>query len=153
MRLLQRLLDWFRPELKIKLLDEKCRPLRAYRTDSGLDLRARISEIITLQPMQSVKVPCGLAVELPEGTEGQVRPRSGLSENGKWTAFGTVDNGHRGEISATVCNISLEQFEIKPYMRIAQLVVAPVIIPKEKYVDELTATPRGNKGHGSTGLE
>lgn len=138
--------------MKIKLLDKNCKPHRAHKTDSGLDLRARLDLSMVLQPMWTRVIPTGVAIELPPGYEAQVRPRSGLSKQGVFAAFGTVDNGYTGEIKVTLTNISMERIEIEPYERIAQLVITPVVIPEVKYVDELTETERGDKGHGSTGF-
>ena len=137
--------------MKIKLIDEKCKPYRAYPTDSGLDLRARTVSTIVLQALGGAVIPVGIAIEPPPGYEAQIRPRSGLSKQGVITAFGTVDNSYRGEIKVTLINTSMERVEIKPYERIAQLVIAPVMIPKIEYVDELSQTERGESGHGSTG--
>lgn len=137
--------------MKIKLLDRYCEPYRAYETDSGLDLRARIPDMITLQPIQTELIPVGVAIELPPGYEAQIRPRSGLSKQGVIAIFGTVDNSYRGEVKVTLINSSSKTIEIKPYERIAQLVVAPVTIPDIEYVDELSETERGVNGHGSTG--
>lgn len=138
-------------QIRVKLLDVNCKPYRAHETDSGLDLRARVDGAIALQPMWSATVPVGLAVELPAGYEGQIRPRSGLAKKGVIVAFGTVDNGYRGEIKATLINTSGGKIAIQPYERIAQLVIAPVMIPNIQYVDDLPVTDRGDKGYGSTG--
>ncbi len=137
--------------MKIKLLDKNCKPYRAYETDSGLDLRARIPDMITLQPIQTKLIPVGVAIELPPGYEAQIRPRSGLSKQGILATFGTIDNSYRGEIKVTLINITTKEMIIEPYERIAQLVVAPVVIPKIEYVKELSKTERGKNGHGSTG--
>jgi dUTP pyrophosphatase len=137
--------------VKIKLLDKECKPFRAHPTDSGLDLRARIEIPLVIYPRDIETIPVGIAIELPPGYEGQIRPRSGLSKQGVIAAFGTVDNGYRGEIKVTLINTSARAVEIQPYERIAQLVVAPVTIPDVEYVDELSDTERGENGHGSTG--
>jgi len=137
--------------LKIKLLDENCKPYRAHETDSGLDLKARLVDETILHPLETQVIPTGIAIELPKGYEAQIRPRSGLSKQGINTAFGTVDNGYRGEIKVTLTNASCSKVSIKEYERIAQLVVAPVITPKIEYVDRLTPSERGENGHGSTG--
>jgi len=139
--------------MKIKLLNRHCKPYRAYETDSGLDLRARLEDSIWLQPMGNAVIPAGIAIELPAGYEAQVRPRSGLSMKGIIAVFGTIDNSYRGEIKVTLINTSMQRYEIKPYDRIAQLVVAPVIIPQIIFVSELSETNRGIKGYGSTGIE
>jgi dUTP pyrophosphatase len=137
--------------MKIKLLDRHCKPYRAYPTDSGLDLRARITSTLVLQALGGAVIRTGIAIELPKGYEAQIRPRSGLSKQGVIAIFGTVDNSYRGEVKVTLINSSSKTIEIKPNERIAQLVVAPVIIPEIEYVDELSKTERGVNGHGSTG--
>lgn len=137
--------------MKIKLLDRHCKPYRAYPTDSGLDLRARIEKAIFIRPLENKVIPVGIAIELRPGYEAQIRPRSGLSKQGVIAIFGTVDNSYRGEIKVTLINTSSKTIEIKPYERIAQLVIAPVTIPNIEYVDKLSKTERGDKGHGSTG--
>lgn len=137
--------------MKIKLLDRHCKPYRAYPTDSGLDLRARITSTLVLQALGGAVIRTGIAIELPKGYEAQIRPRSGLSKQGVIAIFGTVDNGYRGEIKVTLINTNTSRIEIEPYERIAQLIVAPVIIPKIEYVNELSETERGEQGHGSTG--
>jgi dUTP pyrophosphatase len=140
--------------VKIRLFNHHCRPQRAYPTDSGMDLRARIDDSIWLQPLSVEVVPLGIAVELPAGYEAQIRPRSGLSAKGIIAVFGTIDNSYRGEIKVTLVNVSMQRHEIKPYDRIAQLVLAPVIIPEIRCVSEsLPMTARGERGFGSTGTE
>ena len=136
---------------KIKLIDENCKPYRAYPTDSGLDLRARTDTRLLIWGGETKVIPVGIAIELPSGYEAQIRPRSGLSKQGVIAIFGTVDNSYRGEIKVTLINTSSKTIEIKPYERIAQLVIAPVTIPEIQYVDELNETERGDNGHGSTG--
>jgi dUTP pyrophosphatase len=137
--------------MKIKLLDEHCRPYRAYPTDSGLDLRARLDDSIWLQPMDHVTIPTGIAIELEPGYEAQIRPRSSLNKLGIIMPFGTVDNSYRGELKVVLINTSMQRYEVKPYDRIAQLVIAPVYIPDFEYVEELSQTERGESGFGSTG--
>lgn len=139
--------------MKIKLLDEKCKPYRAYPTDSGMDLRARLDDSICLLPMDHALIPTGIAIELEPGYEAQIRPRSSLNKIGIVMPFGTVDNSYRGELKVVLINTSMKRYEIKPYDRIAQLVIAPVYIPQIEYVNELSETDRGEKGFGSTGRE
>lgn len=139
--------------MKIKLLDKQCKPLRAYKTDSGLDLRARIDRELQVFPCQAVVIPVGIAVELPSGCEGQVRGRSGWTEKGLIIPTGTIDNSYRGEVKVTVINASSDPVYISPYDRIAQLVVCPVIVPEIEFVEELSQSDRGDNGHGSTGVE
>ncbi len=135
--------------LKIKLLDKRCKPYRAHKTDSGLDLRTNTD--VTLRPLCTQTVSTGIAIELPEGYEAQIRPRSGLSKQGILTALGTIDNGYRGEIKVTLTNASSSRVTLNKHDRIAQLIIAPITIPKVQYVKKLSETDRGNKGHGSTG--
>ncbi|WP_218915190.1 dUTP diphosphatase [Caldanaerobius polysaccharolyticus] len=139
-------------ELKIVLIDKNCEPVRAYPTDSGLDLKARLDHEVVLQPYECLTVPVGIAIELPPGYEGQIRPRSGWSKAGLLAVYGTVDNGYRGELMVTLCNVVKTPHVIRPYDRIAQLVVAPVHIPKLVYVTTLSETERGSHGFGSTGV-
>lgn len=140
-----------RATMKIKLIDEKCKPYRAYPTDSGLDIRARITSTLVLQALGGAVIRTGIAIELPPGYEAQIRPRSGLSKQGVIAVFGTVDNSYRGEIKVTLINTSMNRIEIEPYERIAQIVIAPIIIPEIEYMDELSETERGENGHGSSG--
>jgi dUTP pyrophosphatase len=137
--------------MKIKLLDRHCKPYRAYPTDSGLDLRARTDTRLLIWSGEIKVIPVGIAIELPPGYEAQIRPRSGLTKKGVIAILGTVDNSYRGEIKVTLINTNTSRIEIEPYERIAQLIVAPVIIPKIEYVNELSETERGEQGHGSTG--
>lgn len=135
--------------LKIKLLDKNCKPYRAHETDSGLDIRTK--EEVILRPLETAVIPTGIAIELALGYEAQIRPRSSISKQGVITAFGTIDNGYRGEVKVTLTNSSGKKITIEQRERIAQLVIMPVITPKVEYVSELTPTERGEGGHGSTG--
>ena len=138
--------------LKIKLLNPNCRPHRTHSTDSGLDLRASIDRKIVLMPHETVTIPTGIAIELPKGYEGQIRPRSSFSKAGILSPLGTIDNGYRGEVKVILINTSdLRPCIIKPYERIAQLVIAPVTIPTIEYVGVLEEAERGDNGFGSTG--
>jgi len=132
-------------------------PLPAYETEgaAGLDLRAAIGEPVTLAPGERALIPTGLAMELPEGFEGQVRPRSGLAVKHGVTVLnapGTVDSDYRGEVKVPLINLGQESFAIARGDRIAQMVIAPVtrVIPTE--VVGLSATARGTSGFGSTGV-
>ena len=129
-------------------------PRYAHPGDAGLDLAA--SEACTLEPGAWAAVPTGLKVCLPPGTEAQVRPRSGLAARFGVTVLnapGTIDEGYRGELKVLLINHGRAAFHIEPGMRIAQLVVAPVlrVEPVEGEVDE--ATTRGTGGFGSSGME
>ena len=130
--------------------------LPQYRTDlaAGMDLSAAIEAPWRLGPWQRKVVPTGFAIELPDGYEAQVRPRSGLASKHGVTVLntpGTIDPDYRDEIKVILVNLSDEEFEIDPQMRIAQLVIAPfaraMLIP----VDELSITSRGTGGLGHTG--
>ena len=131
-------------------------PLPAYqsRGAAGLDLYAALQAPRTLHPGQRLLVPTGYAVALPEGHEGQVRPRSGLALHHGITVLntpGTVDADYRGEIGVVLVNLGQEDFVVEPNMRIAQLVVAPVAHVAIELVEALDDTERGAGGYGSTG--
>lgn len=139
--------------LKFKRLSNAI-SMPAYATDgaSGLDLfAAQDYKEIWLESMERVLIPTGLAVEIPEGFEGQVRPRSSVSLKGLHVALGTIDSDYRGEIKIVVMNLDAHTQVIKQGDRIAQLVIAPVsrVIPVE--VEKLSETTRGSSGFGSTG--
>lgn len=132
-------------------------PLPAYETDgaAGLDLRAAIVLPVTLAPGERVLVPTGLAMQLPQGFEGQVRPRSGLALRHGVTVLnapGTVDSDYRGEVSVVLINHGNEPFMVTRGDRIAQLVVAPVSHVRLSEVAVLDETARGAGGYGSTGI-
>lgn len=137
--------------MRIKLLDKNCKPIRTHETDSGLDLKARLSQRISVSQHTTVKIPTGIIIELPKGYEGQVRPRSSVFEKGIYIN-GTIDNGYRGEIIMIVVNTTDTPYIINPYDRIAQLVVCPVLTPELEFVDELSTTERSDNGFGSTGV-
>lgn len=132
-------------------------PLPRYQTDgaAGLDLLADIDGEWTLQPLERRAVPTGLAIALPEGYEGQVRPRSGLAlRHGVscLNAPGTIDSDYRGEVQVILANLSSTPFSLRRGERIAQLVVAPVVRAALLEVEVLPQTTRGSGGFGSTGL-
>ena len=119
---------------------------------SGLDLHARIPHDIYLHP--GVKFTCqtGIGIELPEGFEAQVRGRSGMAKNHSVFAFvGTIDSDFRGEVCAILINHGDQALKIEPNMRIAQLVIAPVIRVELVQAGELSDTGRGDGGFGHTG--
>ncbi|MCP3138384.1 dUTP diphosphatase [Pyxidicoccus xibeiensis] len=131
-------------------------PLPRYETElaAGLDLRADIEGELVLRPMERLAVPTGLALTLPPGYEGQVRPRSGLALRHGVTllnAPGTVDADYRGEVQVILVNLSSEPFTLRRGDRVAQLVVAPVTSVALHEVEVLDATSRGANGFGSTG--
>ncbi len=125
-----------------------------YETEgaSGMDLRADISETLILPPMGRALIDTGISIEMPQGYEAQVRPRSGLSSKGIVVMWGTVDSDYRGQIKVTIINLSNDSFTIAPNERIAQLVFAKVEKVKWELADELTGTQRGSGGFGSTGM-
>ena len=133
-------------------------PLPAYETAqaAGMDLRAAVPEDapVILHPGDRAPVPTGLAFALPDGFEGQVRPRSGLAAKAGITSLnspGTVDSDYRGEVKVILINHGAEAFTIRRGDRIAQLVIAPVVQSAWTLCDDLDATARGAGGFGSTG--
>jgi dUTP pyrophosphatase len=127
-----------------------------YMTDAaaGMDLAAAIDEAAWLAPGERRGVPTGLALAIPVGYEGQVRPRSGLARRHGITvanAPGTIDADYRGEVIVLLINLGGEPVRIAPGERIAQLVIAPVARAEIEEIDELPATTRGDGGFGSTG--
>lgn len=132
-------------------------PLPAYATpgSAGVDLLAANEFEIELQPGARAGVPCGIAIALPEGTEAQVRPRSGLALNHGITVLntpGTIDSDYRGEVKAILINLSDAPFRIARGMKIAQLVIARHERAEFAEASELPASVRGAGGFGSTGL-
>ncbi len=128
-------------------------PRYAHAGDAGMDLFA--DGAATLGPGGRAAIPTGLRVALPEGTEGQVRPRSGLALRHGVTvanAPGTIDAGFRGELKVLLINLGQESFAVERGMRIAQLVVAPVLRPEVTEAPVDCATERGAGGFGSSGL-
>lgn len=144
--------------LKVKIINKSGNPLPSYETPSaaGLDVRAFIKEPIVLQPMQRVLVPTGLRVQLPEGYEMQIRPRSGMAlKHGITLANspGTVDADYRGEIGVIVINLSESPFVINDGDRICQMVITRYSHVEWEQVDEIDQTVRGDGGFGHTGVE
>jgi len=133
-------------------------PLPAYQSAgaSGLDLLAAVpaDAPVTIAPGARAEIPTGIAIALPRGTEGQVRPRSGLAARNGITVLntpGTVDSDYRGEVRVVLCNLGGEIFVIERGLRLAQLVIAPVFRARLTHVNKLNDTKRGAKGFGSTG--
>lgn len=122
---------------------------------SGFDVRAQLSESISLLPGQHCMVPTGLSFEIPAGYEIQVRPRSGLAAKKGLTVLntpGTVDADYRGEVKVILINLGQETFVINDQERIAQMILCPVVQAQLEMVDELSETLRGIGGFGSTGV-
>jgi dUTP pyrophosphatase len=131
-------------------------PLPAAKTvdSAGLDLSAAVEDALLLPPGARALVPTGFAIALPSGYEGQVRPRSGLAVSHGVTVLnapGTIDADYRGEVKVPLINLGQEPFTVTRGMRIAQLVVAPVVTVTFHEVAELDDTVRGDGGFGSTG--
>lgn len=144
-----------RPVLAIKKLHPDARvPTLQSDGAAGMDLHARLDAPITLAPGDITRVSIGIAIALPSGHEGQVRPRSGLASRHGITlpnAPGTIDEDYRGEIQVPLINLGPDPVTIEPDMRIAQLIVAPVTRCASVEVNSLDATTRGKGGFGSTG--
>jgi dUTP pyrophosphatase len=146
--------------LQLKILENGCGlPIPKYESEgaAGLDLLAAISESknIIILPGKAEMVPTGIAIALPKGFEAQIRPRSGLAAKNGITILnspGTIDSDYRGEISAMLINHSKVNFEIERGMRIAQMVIAPVVQFNLIKAETLDETKRGSGGFGSTGI-
>ena len=133
-------------------------PLPAYQSagSAGMDVMAAVASPLTLAPLQRALVATGLQIALPHGFEAQIRPRSGLALKHGITVLnspGTIDADYRGEIGVLLINLGDAPFEILHGMRIAQMVVAPVIQAQFMETDELPGSARGERGFGSTGLK
>jgi dUTP pyrophosphatase len=142
--------------LQVKIINKSSNPLPQYETEgsSGLDIRAFIPSKILLQPLERKLIPTGLFLEIPQGYEGQIRPRSGLALKKGITipnSPGTIDSDYRGEIKILLINLSTEVVEISPAERIAQLIVAPCERISWELSTLLTETERNTGGFGSTG--
>jgi len=144
--------------MKIKIINKSKHNLPHYETiaSAGMDLRASLTEAIILKPLERTIVGTGLFIELPIGTEAQVRPRSGLAAKKGITVLnapGTIDADYRGEIGVILVNLSNEDFIINNGERIAQLVIAKHERAEWEVTQELSSTERGEGGFGSTGTK
>lgn len=144
--------------MKIKIINKSNHNLPNYETiaSAGMDLRASLSESRVLKPLERTIVGTGLFIELPIGTEAQVRPRSGLAAKKGITVLnapGTIDADYRGEIGVILVNLSNEDFIINNGERIAQLVIAKHERAEWQESIELSETTRGEGGFGSTGVK
>ena len=140
----------------VKIINKSSHPLPSYQTSqsAGMDLRANNPEPIVLKPLTRAIVPTGLFIELPEGYEAQIRPRSGLAAKkgiGLVNSPGTIDADYRGEIGVIVVNLSNEDFTIENGERIAQMVIAKHEVASWQEVESLNESDRGSGGFGSTG--
>lgn len=143
-------------KMKIKIINRSQHPLPSYASPqaAGMDLRANLNKSVTLKPLERTLVPTGIFIELPEGFEAQVRPRSGLAAKKGITVLnspGTIDADYRGEIGVILVNLSNEDFVIENGERIAQLVVARHERVEWMGTGELMDSMRGTSGFGSTG--
>lgn len=142
--------------MKVKIVNKSAYETPFYATEksAGMDLKANIAEPVTLGPLERAMVPTGLYIALPDGTEAQVRPRSGLAAKhgiSVLNAPGTIDADYRGEVKVILVNLSNEPFVINPGERIAQMVVARYEKVEWDEVEVLDETERGEGGFGSTG--
>jgi len=144
--------------MQLQIINQSHHPLPQYATplSAGMDLRANLSEAITLQPMQRKLIPTGLYMALPPGYEAQVRPRSGLALKHGITVLntpGTIDADYRGEVCVILINLSDEPFVINDGERIAQMVIARHEQPELVEVEVLDETERGAGGFGHSGTK
>ena len=144
-------------EILIKRLSKNI-PLPKYETDgsSGMDLAANIDQEIEINPGKSAIIPTGLAVSIPKNYEIQIRPRSGLAAKNQISVLntpGTIDADYRGELKVILVNLSEKKFKIEKGLRIAQMVLCPVVKAILKEVNDLEETKRGSSGFGSTGIK
>lgn len=142
--------------MQVKIVNKSSHRLPEYATPSsaGMDLKANIDSPIVLNPMDRFMVPTGMYIELPQGYEAQIRPRSGLAAKYGITvcnAPGTIDADYRGEIKVVLINLSKEKFVINPGERIAQMIIAKYEKIEWEEVRELEESSRGEGGFGSTG--
>lgn len=142
-------------EVRFRLLrDGAVLPRYHSEQAAGLDLCACLEREVTLEPGRIAVIPCGFAMAMPAGYEGQVRPRSGLASKHAITlpnAPGTIDADYRGEVSVPLINLGKAAYTVRGGDRIAQMVIAPVVRASIVEVEELEATARGVGGFGSTG--
>lgn len=144
--------------MNVQIINKSKHPLPTYATvaSAGMDLRANLSEPITLKPLQRTLVPTGLCMALPVGYEAQVRPRSGLALKKGVTVLntpGTIDADYRGEVGVILVNLSSEEFVIEDGERIAQLVIARHEQVEWQPVEVLEETERGAGGFGHSGTK
>ncbi|MGL5318146.1 MAG: dUTP diphosphatase [Bacteroidales bacterium] len=142
--------------MKVKIINTSKHELPEYATAhaAGMDIRANLTEAVTLQPLERRLIPTGLSLELPVGFEAQIRPRSGLALKKGITVLnspGTIDADYRGEVGIILINLSNEPFVIEDGERICQMVIAAHEQVEWVEVEELGATDRGEGGFGHTG--
>ena len=143
--------------MKVRIINNSSHSLPAYETthSAGMDLRANLEKPISLKKLERALIPTGLFIELPEGHEAQIRPRSGLSAKKGITVLnspGTIDADYRGEIKVIIVNLSNDDFIVENGERIAQMVIARHERIEWEETDILLETSRGAGGFGSTGI-
>ena len=144
-------------QVEVKIINQSNNQLPEYATkgSAGMDIRANLFSPVVLLPLERQMIPTGLFIQLPDGYEGQVRPRSGLANKQGITCLnspGTVDSDYRGELKVILINLSDQQQIINHGDRIAQLVIAKVEKVNWELVQQLNLTDRGNGGFGHTGI-
>ncbi len=143
--------------IRVKIVNKSSNPLPAYATagSSGMDIRANLYETVTLQPLERKLIPTGLFIELPDGYEAQIRPRSGMAIKQGITCLnspGTVDADYRGELKVILINLSNEEQVINHTDRIAQMIIAKTEKAELVLVEQLNESMRGEGGFGHTGI-
>lgn len=144
--------------IQIRVINHSGNPLPAYATAgaSGMDIRASLTEPISLKSLERALIPTGLFIEIPEGYEAQIRPRSGLAVKQGITCLntpGTIDADYRGEIKIVLINLSGEEQVINPGDRIAQMIIQQVTRASWIPVTEISGTARNDGGFGHTGKQ
>ena len=144
--------------MEVKIVNRSMNPLPEYSTGSsaGMDLRANLEEAVSLKPLERRLIPTGMFIELPEGYEAQIRPRSGLAIKKGISVLntpGTIDADYRGEIGIILVNLSNETFMVVHGERICQMVINKVETISWKKVDNLEDSARGDGGFGHTGTK
>ena len=143
--------------IRVNIVNRSSNPLPAYATagSSGMDIRANLDETVTLQPLERKLIPTGLFIELPEGYEAQIRPRSGMAIKQGITCLnspGTVDADYRGELKVILINLSNEEQVINNGDRIAQMIISKTEKAELVLVEQLNESMRGEGGFGHTGI-
>ena len=144
--------------LKVRIINNSTNPLPAYATpgSSGMDLRANLTESLTLAPLERAMVPTGISLEIPEGFEAQVRPRSGLAIKQGLTCLnspGTIDADYRGELKVILINLSAQPQVIEHGDRIAQMIFQKVELVELELTTTISETERNAGGFGHTGVK
>ncbi len=144
--------------MQIKIVNNSRNNIPSYETthSAGMDIRANLDEPVTLLPMERAMIPTGLFIELPEGFEAQIRPRSGLAAKSGITVLnspGTIDADYRGEIKIILINLSEQRFVINHGDRIAQMIIARHEKAEWILTDVLKESERGDGGFGHTGVK